>query len=961
MPPKRRSGRLVAQARSLRAVWLSADAPGTPIEPLVLQLLEHSLPNPNLRRLLLDELVLPVKPVDVILEYLGLGRSGEDSEGELPLVLVAPKSGKSDPWRDMLLVPGGDCPIAIIVTARDLGPVGLVHDAFRSLAPPHKALVRRYAALAARGTAPDGIAAALGRGRDGHLRLAREISEARRQVASVLDPSVLLSADGGIRVQVGSLSETTRNLLREGLGGEYVFILPHQLFEGRTNYADIEFLIYLNFFLRQGRATRIVGTPRQRRILQRLLTLVLFGVFDPDADASSSFEQLHASYGVADLGTYTFLRMAHETYAARTSADSESAIAGLAGYVDFTTLEAGVAVLAIHQVHADGSLNTRGHVQVASAPGGFDVRITEADGRVVAKRMEVAIRRRPLLAVADDAARPLRFGTRRPRFGVTPLGTSHGFDPAGDVTSFVVWINGRGMLVDPSPEALGYLRQIGVAEVDVPLVFLTHIHADHDGGLIEKILSGSRTTVVASDVVFRTFIEKAQLLTGHDVQRQGLVSHVPANPGQPVELHIAGERAILETRWNLHPIPTNGFKMCVEGKTFGYSGDTQYDPAFVEHLRATGRLTSSQYHDLLYFFWTPEGTPLVDMLYHEAGIPPIHTGKQHLGALPSAVIERTFLVHIADTDVPHDFVPAKPALFTTHALLPPGDGVRRQTLLNTLRLVSYLYDAPPHVIEELVSGGELREYDGEAQILRKGPTPDDAPLNFYVVVDGEVGVRDGRRLIGSLTKGDTFGEWGISHERGFRTADVVTTRPSQCLEFTEAQYRWLVAQCPVIQERIGVIRRLLPLLQNAQARARLHADVAPTIHRSVMTTMTAGQLSSFALFSTVKTFKEGESVIVEGDEADGFYVLLSGYLGVAIENRVVGEVTEGEIFGELGALDGTRRTATVTTVSADAEVLFMKSSQFHDLLHAVPSFAAQVRETASHRLHRPQPPRADGE
>lgn len=111
----------------------------------------------------------------------------------------------------------------------------------------------------------------------------------------------------------------------------------------------------------------------------------------------------------------------------------------------------------------------------------------------------------------------------------------------------------------------------------------------------------------------------------------------------------------------------------------------------------------------------------------------------------------------------------------------------------------------------------------------------------------------------------------------------------------------------------------------------------------------------------MKTFKEGESVILEGDEADGFYVLLSGYLGVAIDGRVVGEVTEGEIFGELAPLDGTRRTATVTTVSADAEVLFMKTSRFQELLHAVPSFSAQVRETASQRLLPLQGHRAEGE
>ena len=49
---------------------------------------------------------------------------------------------------------------------------------------------------------------------------------------------------------------------------DYLFILPASLFEGKTNYADIEFLIYLNFFLRQQTRTRIAGTSRHVRSLR---------------------------------------------------------------------------------------------------------------------------------------------------------------------------------------------------------------------------------------------------------------------------------------------------------------------------------------------------------------------------------------------------------------------------------------------------------------------------------------------------------------------------------------------------------------------------------------------------------------------------------------------------------------------------------------------------------------------
>ena len=76
------------------------------------------------------------------------------------------------------------------------------------------------------------------------------------------------------------------------------------------NYGDVEFVVYLNFFLRRGLRTRIVGTVQQRDTLAQLLTLTIHGVFDPGAREQPSFEELHRRYGVPDLETYDFLRLA---------------------------------------------------------------------------------------------------------------------------------------------------------------------------------------------------------------------------------------------------------------------------------------------------------------------------------------------------------------------------------------------------------------------------------------------------------------------------------------------------------------------------------------------------------------------------------------------------------------------------------------------------------------------------
>ncbi|MBM3225796.1 MAG: cyclic nucleotide-binding domain-containing protein, partial [Candidatus Tectomicrobia bacterium] len=716
------------------------------------------------------------------------------------------------------------------------------------------------------------------------------------------------------------------------------------------------FLVYLNFFVRYGTRTRIVGTARQREILEHLLRLTIFGLFDPHMETQPTFEMLHERYLVSDRETYALFRMLYEKYGVRQNCCATGVILDLDAYIDFVVMEGGVRPLLITSDTAPSTANSTPagqqpySVQIIPLPhGSFEVTIAQVDGRKTVKTLEV---HRPTVvrrSIPEESCRAIRFATDRPRFGLTPLGTSHGFDPTGDLTCFVIWINGLGILVDPSPEALDYLDYIGVASSDLPYVFLTHIHSDHDGGLIGKLLSGSRTTIIASDVVFRLFIEKAQLVTGQDFEQAHLVEHIPANPGHPVDLEIAGEHVTMHTRWNLHTIPTNGFTLTMDGKTFGYAGDTQYEPAMLRHMLEHQQLTPAQYRDLMYFFWTEEGASKVDVLYHEAGIPPIHTDKTTLTSLSDGMRSRTFLVHIADRDVPVDFLPPKPPLFATHVLFPPTPLSRNRTLRHALGLVSYLYDSPFEIMDELLRRCTLHMFEPDEVIIQAGQVHYTEPLTFYVIADGQVEVSDNGRVLSRLYKGDSFGEWAISHQRGFRLTDVIARRPTQVMEFNEDTYRWLTEKHQVVQPRIGKIRELWPKLQAVRARARQKSaqDVSRT--RSVIEDMNSSQLAAFAVFGEVRRYQRWEAVVTEGEAADGLYVLLSGHLQVSAKGKAIGELTEADVFGELGLLEARERMATVRVASADADIMFMSRQNFNTLLQQAPAFSFGVWNVAAQR------------
>jgi CRP-like cAMP-binding protein len=64
--------------------------------------------------------------------------------------------------------------------------------------------------------------------------------------------------------------------------------------------------------------------------------------------------------------------------------------------------------------------------------------------------------------------------------------------------------------------------------------------------------------------------------------------------------------------------------------------------------------------------------------------------------------------------------------------------------------------------------------------------------------------------------------------------------------------------------------------------------------------------------SDVLTFGEGEAVVREGDPGETLFVVLLGQGEVTRGGRKVGTVMPGDFFGELSAIDGGARTASVT-------------------------------------------------
>jgi len=60
---------------------------------------------------------------------------------------------------------------------------------------------------------------------------------------------------------------------------------------------------------------------------------------------------------------------------------------------------------------------------------------------------------------------------------------------------------------------------------------------------------------------------------------------------------------------------------------------------------------------------------------------------------------------------------------------------------------------------------------------------------------------------------------------------------------------------------------------------------------------------------------EEETLFSQGDEGSEAYMIVSGRMNVFVDNKRVGSMNDGEVFGELALLLNQRRSATIVTIT----------------------------------------------
>ena len=424
----------------------------------------------------------------------------------------------------------------------------------------------------------------------------------------------------GLRFQIGSYPETIKDTMKSEGGVPNLYLLPDDLFDtylGVSNN-ELEFPVYFNFFIK-GQPCRFICHKHQVRPMVRVLREAVFGPFKhflereyPDGDKAAGFPDMEremAFYKVDPKMPGGRLRLKH--------------------------------MIRFHTFNDDGQITLDG-ITISSL--GRNRYRLQGEGQPQEVEFH-ASREAPRLLTPVETGSDSEGYYVPPTFGVTVIGSGHGFDADSKTSGFIIWVDGKGILVDPPVDSTLWLQQHRINTRLIDDLILTHCHADHDSGTLQKVLEEGRIRVHTTETVMNSFVAKYSALTAlkpHEFRSLFEFSPVIIGP----RVTIAGARFLF--KYTLHPIPTLGFEVDFEGESFYYSCDKLYDPEIIKSMHDQGVLSKGRMDDLLRVPWDSS------LILHEAGIPPIHTPMSVLAAQPDEVKERMYLTHVSASAIPPD-------------------------------------------------------------------------------------------------------------------------------------------------------------------------------------------------------------------------------------------------------------------------------------------------------------------
>jgi CRP-like cAMP-binding protein len=240
---------------------------------------------------------------------------------------------------------------------------------------------------------------------------------------------------------------------------------------------------------------------------------------------------------------------------------------------------------------------------------------------------------------------------------------------------------------------------------------------------------------------------------------------------------------------------------------------------------------------------------------------------------------------------------------------------------------------------------------GKLELVPRGGnffTENQTSDRMYYLVEGEVSLVRGKRVLDVVKAGEIFGEMATI-SRLPRSATAAARSACRALSLDTKQFQSAIQKTApefALMLMNIIINRLR--LTGALTVGKAPQDVGGLRERVFDAKMLSALMA--ALNNRLPAHAPLNKVIMKEGEGGVFmYVVVEGRVAISIKSSIVERVGPGGIFGEMALVDQSPRAATATAES-DCSLLSINRNDFLALVKSHPDFAVSLLKSAADRL-----------
>jgi CRP/FNR family transcriptional regulator, cyclic AMP receptor protein len=221
---------------------------------------------------------------------------------------------------------------------------------------------------------------------------------------------------------------------------------------------------------------------------------------------------------------------------------------------------------------------------------------------------------------------------------------------------------------------------------------------------------------------------------------------------------------------------------------------------------------------------------------------------------------------------------------------------------------------------------------------------------MYLLLKGEVGIVAGRKNIGRVRPGEIFGEMAIISDAP-RSASAVARSACRVIALDDNEFQVALRKKPEFALMLisVMIHRLRGTIAELKAKNALSAEAelkeSAAFDPQVLAQLVQGLADDPPIY-----YRQGASIIAEGQKGTRMYAVAEGRVAISISGRLVERLGPGGVFGEAALMHPSATRIADAVAETDCSLQAIGRTAFLALVKLSPAFGDAMLSSLAARL-----------